>query len=126
MLMVLVVVCAGSVAAVKPAPTIEIAPGVFMPQINLGISNHTLWMEVGGRGLDTALVYGDQAQAEVGEAVRESSLSRDAIFVTTKVPCCPATVWENFATQQVRARNLEMILRNRQAHPETLGLTMSI
>ena len=83
-------------SSMTPAPTIEIAPNVFMPQVNLGISNHTLWLEVGGRGLDTALVYGDDAQAEVGKAVRSSSLDRTSIFVTTKVPCCPATTWEIF------------------------------
>ena len=83
-------------SAVTPAPTMAIAPNVFMPQINLGISNHTLWLEVGGRGLDTALVYGDPAQAEVGQAVRSSSLDRASIFVTTKIPCCPATTWETF------------------------------
>ena len=32
----------------------------------------------------------------MGEAVHASSLERQAIFVTTKVPCCPATTWENF------------------------------
>ena len=67
-----------------------------MPLINLGISNHTLWIAEGGRGLDTAFVYGDDAQKETGEAVRASSLPRSELFVTTKVPCCPAKRWESF------------------------------
>ena len=70
--------------------TIEIAPGVQMPLLNMGFhSNHTEFISLGGRGLDTALVYGDPAQKEVGAAVRASGLSRSELFVTTKIPCCP-------------------------------------
>ena len=79
--------------AATPAPTVEIAPGVQMPKINLGLCNHTKWFEVGGRGLDTALVYGDAAQKESGASVRNSGLPRSEVFVTTKVPCCPADKW---------------------------------
>ena len=86
----------GTARGASPAPTVEIAPGVHMPMVNLGISNHTTWLSSGGRGLDTAFVYGDPAQAEVGAAVRASSLPRSSLFVTTKVPCCPATAWEDF------------------------------
>ena len=79
--------------AATPAPTVEIAPGVQMPKMNLGLCNHTTWFEVGGRGLDTALVYGDKAQKESGASVRNSGLPRSEVFVTTKVPCCPADKW---------------------------------
>lgn len=79
--------------ASTPAPTVEIAPGVRMPKVNLGLCNHSTWFEVGGRGLDTALVYGDAAQKESGSAVRNSGLPRSEVFVTTKVPCCPADKW---------------------------------
>ena len=75
------------------APTVEIAPGVKMPMVNLGISNHSLWIAAGGRGIDTAFVYGDDKQVEVGDAVRASGLPRTSLFVTTKVPCCPADAW---------------------------------
>lgn len=80
-------------ASVPPAPTVEIAPGVRMPKINLGLCNHTFWLANGGRGVDTALVYGDKAQRETGEAVRNSGLPRSELFITTKVPCCPAKKW---------------------------------
>ena len=56
-------------------------------------SNYSLWLDLGGRGLDTALIYDHSdhdVQWHVGEAVRTSALQRDQIFVTTKVPCCPA------------------------------------
>ena len=108
----------------EEAPTIEIAPSVFMPQINLGISNHTLWLEVGGRGLDTALVYGDQAQAEVGNAIRASTLERSEIFVTTKVPCCPATTWETFCNASGSCAKLGNDTEAQIKHDlKTLGLS---
>ena len=54
---------------------VEIAPGVNMPLANMGggdgrYSNYTLWIESGGRGLDTALSYikGD-VQPKLGAAV---------------------------------------------------------
>ena len=84
-------------AATSPAPTVQVAPNVYMPAINLGLCNHEVWLKNGGRGVDTALVYGDKAQKETGEAVRNSGLSRSEIFVTTKVPCCPAKKWLKFA-----------------------------
>ena len=68
--------------------TIEIAPGVFMPLINLGRGNHSAWLRVGGRGVDTAYDYGDGHQREIGAAIRRSGIPRSEIFVTTKVPCC--------------------------------------
>lgn len=71
--------------------TITIAPGVEMPRLNFGMSNHSLFIELGGRGLDSAFIYGDDAQRETGHAVRASGLPRSEIFVTTKIPCCPAS-----------------------------------
>lgn len=68
---------------------VQIAPGVYMPWLNFGVSNRTMWLELGGRGVDTALVYGDPDQRETGQALRESKLARSEVFITTKVPCCP-------------------------------------
>ena len=82
-----------ALASATPAPTVQIAPGVRMPQINLGLCNHTVWLANGGRGVDTALVYGDKAQHETGQAIRDSGVPRSELFVTTKVPCCPANKW---------------------------------
>ena len=41
-------------------------------------------LEAGYRHLDTATVYGNEA--EVGKAIRDSGVSRDDVFVTTKCP----------------------------------------
>ena len=82
-------------AAAAIPTTKEIAPGVFMPYVNLGgvhshPSNYSAWLSIGGVGLDTALMYGDDVQMHVGDAIRASKIPREKMFVTTKVPCCPA------------------------------------
>ena len=80
-----------------PAPTVKIAPNVYMPKVNLGLCNHDIWLKNGGRGVDTAFVYGDKAQKETGESIRNSNIPRSELFVTTKVPCCPSKKWLKFA-----------------------------
>eukprot|EP00658_Telonema_sp_P-2_P015765 TRINITY_DN1608_c0_g4_i19.p1 TRINITY_DN1608_c0_g4~~TRINITY_DN1608_c0_g4_i19.p1 ORF type:complete len:291 (+),score=66.58 TRINITY_DN1608_c0_g4_i19:182-1054(+) len=73
----------------------QTSPRAPMPLVNLGgvdkfdPSNFSSWLALGGRGIDTALVYGDQTQAKVAAAIRASRVPRDEIFLTTKVPCCP-------------------------------------
>ena len=52
------------VAASTPMPTVEIAPGVHMPMLNLGgvhshPSNYSAWIDLGATGLDTAMMYGE-------------------------------------------------------------------
>ena len=77
-----------------PPTTVTIAPGVDMPLLNMGVvRNHSVWLSLGGRGLDTALTYGQRDQEDVGRAVRESGLDRSELFVTTKVPCCPSAIF---------------------------------
>jgi hypothetical protein len=53
---------------VRETPRVTIAPGVEMPVVNLGgvlnmsgvaPGNWSLFLEIGGRGLDTALSYGE-------------------------------------------------------------------
>jgi 2,5-diketo-D-gluconate reductase A len=84
-------------AAAAPPPAdhrVTIAPGVNMPYVNLGgvssrPSNYSAFLEVGGRGLDTALTYGDATQNKVAAAIKSASVARGDVFLTTKVPCCP-------------------------------------
>ena len=86
------------VVEVSTSPsTIEIAPGVKMPFVSDGIildarANHTgevkgldLFFRLGGRGVDTAWSYHNQPL--VGLAVREASVPRNEIFLTTKIEC---------------------------------------
>jgi len=107
-----------------------------MPLINLGgisasysngtyASNHTLWLELGGRGIDTALMYGDDAQEEVGAAVKwglERGIPRKDIFLATKIPCCPQKVNATFSTWCAQNPNTWNATANIEHDFETLGV----
>lgn len=75
------------------APTVTLRDGNTMPQLGLGV-----WeagrgeptyravrdaLELGYRHIDTAKIYGNEK--DVGRAVRDSGVPREAIFVTTKL-----------------------------------------
>jgi len=90
-LLLIAVICNYGLTA--PVPTTEIAKGVFMPMINHGSGNQTLWVEVGGGGMDTALEYGDENQQNIKIAVESKLMERSKLFVTTKIPCCPSDVY---------------------------------
>ncbi|HEY5320941.1 MAG TPA: aldo/keto reductase [Galbitalea sp.] len=73
-------------------PKITLNNGVEIPQLGFGVfkiepadtKRATLdALEVGYRHIDTAEMYGNEK--EVGEAVAESGLSRDDVFVTSKL-----------------------------------------
>ena len=77
----------------RPERTVELASGVTMPLLGLGtwqargqiaVAAVLTALELGYRLVDTATVYGNER--EVGQAVRESGLHRDEVFVTTKLP----------------------------------------
>ncbi len=68
-------------------------PGLEIPQLGLGVyqtqpgqstRQAVRWaLEAGYRQIDTASVY--QNEADVGQAIRDSGLPRESIFVTTKL-----------------------------------------
>lgn len=72
-------------------PSITLNNGVTMPQVGFGVfqvpSEATRTavasaLEAGYRSIDTATVYGNET--EVGEAIAQSGVPRDELFVTTK------------------------------------------
>jgi diketogulonate reductase-like aldo/keto reductase len=74
-------------------PDLQLNDGTTLPAIGLGtyglrgpdgVRSLANGIASGYRLLDTALNYGNER--EVGEAVRESGLDRDELFVTTKLP----------------------------------------
>jgi len=76
--------------------TIEIAPGVSMPRINLGTccgseatNAFPAWFGAGGHGVDTAYDYGKEVpggkETELSAAISKVGASRDALFITTKI-----------------------------------------
>lgn len=89
MLRTILVFTLWSHALAKVAPRKEIAPGVYMPLINYGDERNSLWLSLGGRGIDTAYEYHNQAA--VRRALATSPVGREEIFVTSKIPCCPSS-----------------------------------
>ena len=87
--------------AAATIPKVEIAPNVFLPMLTMGgvvqagypdPSNYSLWLDLGGRGFDSAWEYG--TQPAIAAAIKASGLPRSEIFITTKIPgsihngCC--------------------------------------
>lgn len=73
--------------------TATLASGAEMPMVGLGTWQLTgqagyaavrYALKVGYRHIDTATMYGNEA--EVGEALRDSGLARQDVFLTTKLP----------------------------------------
>jgi 2,5-diketo-D-gluconate reductase A len=71
-------------------PSITLNDGNKIPMLGLGTSRLanaykavTSALEAGYRHIDTAAMYGNEE--EVGRAVRDSSIPRDEIFITTKL-----------------------------------------
>ncbi|MDQ4008730.1 MAG: aldo/keto reductase [Actinomycetota bacterium] len=73
-------------------PTVRLNNDVTIPQLGFGVfqvePNDTkaatlTALEVGYRHIDTAEMYGNERQ--VGEAIRESGVDRDDVFVTSKL-----------------------------------------
>lgn len=74
-------------------PSLPLPGGGHIPVLGLGTWRMTgrtaydavrLALETGYRHLDTATMYGNEA--EVGRAIRDSTVPRDELFVTTKLP----------------------------------------
>jgi 2,5-diketo-D-gluconate reductase A len=80
-------------APLLPDDAVTLDGGGRMPLLGFGtwqikgddaVRSTSVALEVGYRHLDTATVYGNEG--EVGRALAESGVSRDEVFVTTKVP----------------------------------------
>jgi len=83
--------------AVAPlTPTLEIAPGVQMPRVNLGTccgsevtSSFPSWWAAGGHGVDTAFDYGKEVpggkETELSDSIAKTGAPREALFITTKI-----------------------------------------
>jgi len=76
-----------------PDQTLTLTNGTSIPLLGFGtwqitgddaVRATTAALEAGYRHLDTATVYGNEA--EVGRALSESGVARDDVFVTTKCP----------------------------------------
>jgi diketogulonate reductase-like aldo/keto reductase len=91
----------------------DLGRGVTMPMVGFGtwrLRGNTAYesvrsaLETGYRHLDTATMYGNEA--EVGRAVRDSGVDRRDVFITTKLP--PGKVGRERATIDASLRDLGM------------------
>jgi len=73
-------------------PTKEIAPGVNMPVLSIGTGGlgrkyggeiAKTWLSIGGRGIDSAAGYGNEA--DVKASIEKSGVKREDLFVTSKI-----------------------------------------
>ena len=78
-------------------PTVTLASGTSMPVISIGTGGGreqdaykivSDWLTIGGRAIDTALIYHDQAS--VSKAIADAGLTRADVFLTSKIPECGA------------------------------------
>ncbi len=74
-------------------PSVTLPGGVSMPMVGFGTwqlrgsagyESVLVALRAGYRHIDTATMYGNEA--EVGHALRDSGLSRSEVFITTKLP----------------------------------------
>lgn len=107
-LSLVVAVAVHAAGASRASDVVEIAPGVFQPIVSNGylfcccslechaktVGNRTddtvaaygAWLSAGGKGIDTAFMYGNQPQ--IGRALAGASpQERRGLFITTKVHC---------------------------------------
>lgn len=77
-------------------------------QVALDSVRHAL--DLGYRSIDTAQIYGNEA--EVGQAVQESGLARDQVFITTKI-------WpDNYAHDQLIASLKKSLVKLRSDYAD--------
>ncbi|MEV6495072.1 aldo/keto reductase [Actinoplanes sp. NPDC051633] len=97
-------------------PTASLAGDVRMPMVGLGTAGlvgdagysamrHAL--DIGYRHLDTATAYDNEA--EVGRALRDSGVAREAVFITTKLPPERAGDASAVLTKSLRALGVHQV-----------------
>ena len=95
-------------------PTVPLTGGGAMPLLGLGTWQArgddarravSRALEVGYRHVDTATMYGNEDQ--VGAAIAESALSREQVFVTTKLPPQRAEAAHEVLAQSLEALDLD-------------------
>ena len=76
----------------QDSPTVQLGPGMAMPLLGLGTWQMSgsqcrravrYALDVGYRHLDTATMY--RNERDIGQAIRESGIPREELFITTKL-----------------------------------------
>ena len=86
----------------------EFGLGTFRLQEDVVIASVKTALEVGYRAIDTAQIYGNEA--EIGQAIKESGVARNDLFITTKI-------WtENLSKEKLIPSLKESLEKLRTAH----------
>jgi diketogulonate reductase-like aldo/keto reductase len=97
-------------------PTVTLTGDVAMPLVGFGtwqLRGRRAYdavryaLEVGYRHIDTATMYGNEA--EVGRAVRDSGIDRREVFITTKLPARGAGSERETITASLRALGTDYV-----------------
>ncbi|TCL88399.1 diketogulonate reductase-like aldo/keto reductase [Curtobacterium sp. PhB142] len=96
--------------------TFTLSNGLHIPKIGFGTwqipsgddayAATTTALDAGYRHIDTALAYGNEAS--VGQAIRDSGVPRDEVFVTTKLPAEIKTADGAREAFETSSRNLDV------------------
>jgi 2,5-diketo-D-gluconate reductase A len=106
----------GSMTEAREVPTVMLPGGVAMPMVGFGTwpmrgpraSEATLLaLDAGYRHLDTATMYANEA--EVGQALRDSGLPREEVFLTTKLRASDAGREREVLTASLRALGTDYV-----------------
>mmetsp|Transcript_50571 Transcript_50571/g.151248 ORF Transcript_50571/g.151248 Transcript_50571/m.151248 type:complete len:295 (-) Transcript_50571:248-1132(-) len=123
-------------AAKLEIPTKEIAPGVHMPMASIGTwtvatkrSDLNIsaivgsWLDLGGRGIDTAYIYFDQA--EIAEVLQTRGVDRKELFITSKIPGClgkaATRYFVEYDLKKLKTAYLDLLLIHLPGLPGPLG-----
>lgn len=87
--------------------------GTFRLEGDTAYNSVKMALEVGFRHIDTAQIYGNEAQ--VGQAIKESAIPRDELFITTKV-------WNNKLNKSDFISSVKKSLENLQVESVDLLL----
>jgi diketogulonate reductase-like aldo/keto reductase len=106
-------------ASAAVGKTVEIAPGVIMPSINLGTccgSDPKIglgpWLDAGATGIDTAFDYHDQV--DIAAILKQRKVKRETLFITTKVPAGFGNATDCMADPNITIRYIQENLRELQ------------
>lgn len=117
-------------------PTKEIAPGVHMPIVSIGTwtegtkkddKNISMivgnWLDLGGRGIDTAYIYFDQK--DVAQVIADHGITRKDLFITSKIPTCLGKAMTRYFVEydlkRLNTNYLDLLLIHAPGLPGPLG-----
>jgi diketogulonate reductase-like aldo/keto reductase len=128
--------CAAITSATLNIPTKEVAVGVKMPVVSIGTWTEGTkkedknisaivgsWLDLGGRGIDTAYIYFDQH--DIAEVLAKYGIPRENLFITSKLPTCLGSsmtkYFLDYNLKQLNTSFIDLMLIHAPGLPGPLG-----